>query len=112
MPVTVTRETLGPVAGAPSLVLLRATQLIDSPEAAQAVRALVTGTSERVGGAPLPTDAVGSLRRETIVTVALDPARARPHRVRFEQRSAVDDQRRTETRDTTFDWSKATGCGS
>ena len=66
--------------------------------------------SEDGGTTHIRADAVSSFHRETTVTVALDPATARPHRARYEQIAGVDARRTVEIRDTAFDWSASTGC--
>ncbi len=110
VPLNHTLETLGPVKGAPALVLLRTRQLVDGPEATRGMIAYLRQMATQVGGPPVPADAISRFRRETKITVALDPATARPHRARYEMIADVDDKREVEVRDTWFDWSKAVGC--
>lgn len=110
VPVTITNETLGRVKDAPALVLLRSRQLIGSAEATRALESMTRSLGERAGAPPRPAGAIGDLRRETTVTVALDAATGRPHRARSEMTIAAGDRREVEIRDTAFDWAAATGC--
>lgn len=49
-------------------------------------------------------------RRETVLTVAIEPDTARPYRARQEKITEMNGDRQVQIRDTAFDWSKAVGC--
>lgn len=91
-----------------TLVLLSVEQTLQGPELAKALGGLVQDLAKRVGpGAAPDFQHVKKIDRST---VAMDPRLGRPHRARHEMSIEVEDRKRTITRDTAFDWSRAVGC--
>jgi hypothetical protein len=106
VPQPTTVRHLGPVVGAPSLVLLCWRQVMQGPEGARAAVAM----RRQLASEAMPPGAIDTIRREAIATVALDSATARPQRARSEVVIDVGKTRVIELRDTTLDWSRAQGC--
>lgn len=107
--VTVIRHH-GRVAGHPEAVLLSATTVIDGDQAIAMVLQPLRNMAAQMGQPPPPDDAFESVRRETVVTVAIEPDTGRPLRSRSEMTIDIDGTREIELRDLAFDWAAGEGC--
>jgi len=110
VPSTITHK--GTIPGTGGLVALESVQVLEGPEAARQMLAMLRSLAAQAGGPRPPDDAVKQFRREAIVRVAIDPVTSRVHRARTTMTVEVGTQQRTTMDDIAFDWAHAEGCGA
>ncbi|WP_394848756.1 hypothetical protein LZC95_15030 [Pendulispora brunnea] len=102
----------GAVREAPQLSLLSTNEKIKGKAAEALLGSVTANLIAQLDAAALPADFAAGIAMDRSNTVALDVARARPHHARYEVKFMAGNVSGTEIRDTAFDWSHATGCGT
>jgi hypothetical protein len=99
---------LGPVAGAPNLVLLDATQAVVDDDARRLLTPVLSGAAG--ANAPPPIPPPKSARIDYRWTIAIERGSGRVHRVRLVTTFEADGKKLIASGDTALDWSRAVGC--
>lgn len=89
-------------------VHLRGVEVLDGDELNEAA----SGVASDLAGEDVDLGDAGLVSRTTTIEVKTDTATLRPQWSLFDMKIVADGKTRVERRETTFDWSKAEGCGS